>query len=192
MAILEAEVQSYCAERRMQCTGNGSNGCQLLEHLTAVNELLLETGLQIEQDSSQPDGERMAVTRTLICQNTMWDKPRARLNNSSLKLAQTLILDHRSFTAIETYSTMPCPEVLGAFASVAHQCEKLQRLRLPGRRQVVGVALTQLDDTETVAPWLNALQKTRTLRELCIHLSGMTDAQCRSLFLGIAGNHALD
>ncbi|KAH6943039.1 hypothetical protein HPB50_014217 [Hyalomma asiaticum] len=372
MATLKAEVQSYCAERRIQCTGNGSNGCQLLEHLTAMNELLLETGLQIEEDSSHPGGVRMAVSRTLICNNPMWDKPRAWLKNSSLKLAETLILDHCCFTAMETYSTMPWPysmrralahcrglksftvhmvqrvdghgrdhldifrllhslkttvklvfksaytvlhsstapiegsipqstlehvttlraehliltppharellrvllnnhtitdlgvhacvfargpgdcaalfrdylskrraqlrkltladhlrcgdqalwtqmahviskvstleeldvflnmeneiypAVLGAFARVARQCEKLQRLRLPGRRQVVGVPLTQLDDTQTVAPWLNALQKTRALRELRIHLSGMTDAQCRNLFLGIAGNGTLD
>ncbi|KAH6943603.1 hypothetical protein HPB50_024790 [Hyalomma asiaticum] len=57
---------------------------------------------------------------------------------------------------------------------------------------VFGTLSPQFDDTQWMTSWLGALEETRTLRELRICLLGMTDAQCRSLFLGIAGSDTLD
>ncbi|KAH6943604.1 hypothetical protein HPB50_024791 [Hyalomma asiaticum] len=109
MSNLEREVESYVGEPRVPCTGNGGNGCKLLEHRTSVNQILLEAGLEIREDDRHPGGLRMAVTHISVCNSPVWDEPRAWLNNQSLKLARNLIFHHCCFTAIETYSTVPWP-----------------------------------------------------------------------------------
>ncbi|KAL1475325.1 hypothetical protein MTO96_037375 [Rhipicephalus appendiculatus] len=92
------------------CTKSGDVSCQLLEHRTAINKVLLDIGLEIREDHRQLGGVRMAVSPTPLCSRFFGWEPQQWLETSSMNLAHDMIASHRCFTALEVYATTPWPK----------------------------------------------------------------------------------
>ncbi|KAL1475327.1 hypothetical protein MTO96_037377 [Rhipicephalus appendiculatus] len=110
MELLQHQAEGYPSELQIPCTKSRDVRCQLLEHRTAINKVLLDIGLEIREDHLVAGGVRMAATQTPVRINFFCWKPKEWLERSSTSLVYDLIANHRCFSALEVYSNIPWPK----------------------------------------------------------------------------------
>ncbi|KAL3246903.1 hypothetical protein MRX96_057347 [Rhipicephalus microplus] len=108
MALLRRQAQKYPSELHIACTKSREVRCQLLEHRDAINKMLLDIGLEIQEDHRVNGGVRMAATQTPWCVNVRW-KPETWLQRPSTHFIYDLITNHQCLSALEIYSSIPWP-----------------------------------------------------------------------------------